>query len=272
MKTRFLQVIIVIALFVSASFNLSASTVATPTQEKIKAVVAEITRNCHNDYEKAKAIYEWFLKNVKYDYELMKRIENDINSAYGEYKNPPKRVREEAERYVKQLNKNFLNLGEVAFEKQMGICSNLAHLYKLMCEEAGLKCKIVIGVAIGENGFSGHAWNIVEIYGNRHIVDVTMGITSEHHEIDELSKLFLQLLGLTGFDMIPENMIRYGYLPFHPEDQCLDKPFTKRQFANGLIELCGEDIPVSEKISFRRTFCKQVNYINSMYRDVSCNW
>ena len=272
MKTRFFQVFIVTALFVSAAFNLSAQTMPDSTRLKIKTVVRNITRNCHTEYEKAEAIYKWFLENMRYDYELMKRIENDITSACGEYKNPPKRVRDEAERYIKQLNKDFLTLGGVAFEKRMGICSNLAHLYKLMCEEAGLKCKIVIGIAIGKDGFSGHAWNIVEFYGEKHPVDVTMGIISEHHEIDELSKLFLQLLGLTGFDMIPENMIRYGYLPFHPEDQCLDKPFTKRQFANGLIELCGGDIPVSEKFSFRRTFCKQVNYINSMYKDVSCNW
>lgn len=272
MKTRILQVIIVTALFVSASFSLSAQPMPDSTHLKIKAVVRSITRNCHTDYEKAKAIYEWFLDNMGYDYELKKRIENDITSAYGEYKNPPKRVRDEAERYVKQLNKDFLTLGGIAFEKRMGICSNLAHLYMLMCEEAGVKCKVVIGIVIGEDGFSGHAWNIVEIYGEKRLVDVTNGIISEHNEIDELSKAFLQLLGLTGFDMIPQNMIFGGYLPSYPEDQCLDKPYTNRQFANEIIELYGEDISVSEKIAFRRTFCKNVNYFNKMYRDVSFNW
>lgn len=78
MKTRFLQVIIVTALFVSAVFNLSATTVASPTQEKIKAVVAEITRDCHNDYEKAKAIYEWIEENISYDYELSESCINEI--------------------------------------------------------------------------------------------------------------------------------------------------------------------------------------------------
>lgn len=271
MKTKFLQVIIVTALFVSAVFNLSAQTMPDSTHLKIKAVVRNITRDCSTDYEKANAIYEWFLENMEYDHELKERIENNITRAFGEYRYPPKRVRKEVECYIKQLNKDFLTMGGIAFEKRMGICSNLAHLYKLMCEEAGLKCKVVTGIAIGNDGFSGHAWNIVEICGEKHPVDVTMGIASEHYEIDELSKYSLQLLGLTGFDMIPQNMILCGYLPFHPEDQCLDKPFTKRQFANEIIELYGEGSSVSEKIAFRRIFYKQVNYVNNMFGDISCN-
>ena len=70
MKTKFLQLIVIVALFMGTMFNLSAQTSTDITQKKIKAVVAETTRDCRTDYEKAKAIYEWIEENISYDYEL----------------------------------------------------------------------------------------------------------------------------------------------------------------------------------------------------------
>ena len=53
------------------------------------------------------------------------------------------------------------------------VCQGYATLFYMMCNEAGIGCRIVSGQANGSNGTEDHAWNVVRLGGKWYNVDVT---------------------------------------------------------------------------------------------------
>lgn len=90
-----------------------------------------------SEYGKALGIYKWITKNCKYGRTEIKGQWEPWNTAYGA-------------KYAK------------------GTCSGMAHLYYMMANAAGLKCRVQV---CGD-----HAWVIVRINGKWYIVDPTFGL------------------------------------------------------------------------------------------------
>ena len=55
------------------------------------------------------------------------------------------------------------------FVKGSAVCEGYTKAFKLLCDLAGIPCRIVYGIADGEN----HSWNYVQLDGNWYLVDVT---------------------------------------------------------------------------------------------------
>lgn len=270
MKTTCLQLIAVIALFMSAMFNLSARPSGDDTQEALKSTVAEITRNCHNDYEKAYAIYQWIIQHVEYDETIITKMEEDIQfkvvfaSLTADREVSKEELRWLYSHYVVETYSDKLNQGVTVFETHKGICSSIAHLYKLMCEEAGLKCKIVIGLSVGRKTCGGHAWNIVLIDGKKHLVDVTQGISALKIFADMGISLTADILEVLGryFDMDPYRMLANGYFPIHAEDQCLPYELSYKDCSR---------IAYTSPIK-RHHLLKSLELSNAYYGDIECDF
>lgn len=63
-----------------------------------------------------------------------------------------------------------------AFLDNKAVCEGIAKAFKLLCNEFGIKCIVVLGKANQEGDFSGndyHAWNLVKIGKESYHVDVT---------------------------------------------------------------------------------------------------
>lgn len=59
-----------------------------------------------------------------------------------------------------------------------GVCQNYAELYKLLCDIAGINCRLEAGKVDGVS----HAWNLVEIDGTWYHVDTTWADTNSDYE------------------------------------------------------------------------------------------
>ena len=68
------QLIAMIALLLSTMFNLSAQTSSVSTWMELKTLVTDLTRDCHNDYEKVESFFNWIGDNISYDYEMAESV------------------------------------------------------------------------------------------------------------------------------------------------------------------------------------------------------
>lgn len=108
-------------------------------------VKAEAFKN--NEFRLEKCLHDSVVKSVAYDYDsLKKRDSYNAHSIVG------------------------------AFLDKRAVCEGIAKAFKLLCNEFGIKCIVVLGQA-NKNGVYGkddyHAWNLVKIGSESYYVDVT---------------------------------------------------------------------------------------------------
>ena len=100
-----------------------------------------------SDYDKVTAIYNFICNRVKYDNAAARSDDSGSYrlswTAYGAYTN------------------------------RQAVCQGYALLFYRMCNQAGIRARIVDGAASGSNGREDHAWNIVRVGGQWYNVDVT---------------------------------------------------------------------------------------------------
>ncbi len=99
-----------------------------------------------SEYDKVKSIYDYITARVSYDY-------NEGNSST--VKSPV----------------SYTAYGALINKKS--VCQGYALLFYRMCNQAGVKCRLVTGRAKGSNGVEQHAWNIVRIGSKYYNVDAT---------------------------------------------------------------------------------------------------
>ncbi len=100
-----------------------------------------------NEFRLEKYLHDSVVKSVAYDYDSLKK--NDCFNAHS-------------------------IVG--AFLDNKAVCEGIAKAFKLLCNEFGIKCIVVLGKANQEGDFSGndyHAWNLVKIGNESYYVDVT---------------------------------------------------------------------------------------------------
>ncbi len=85
--------------------------------------------------KKARLIYDWVSENIEYDYDKAERI---------------------------SISDHGISSGSiVAFDSRKGICFDYSCLYISMCRAAGLKVRLVTGLAYSGTMWGDHAWNQV---------------------------------------------------------------------------------------------------------------
>ena len=126
-------------------------------------LVKSLTRNVKADESKAYVLLTWIVKNIDYDDYKKRQIDKKATSRYSRSEIPEQ--------------------GDI-LKTRLGVCEDIANLYKQMLEEAGMKA-VVINGCIGEvdrngdcvDGSAGHSWNAVWIDDQWEFVDPTFAIT-----------------------------------------------------------------------------------------------
>ncbi|MBO4645733.1 MAG: hypothetical protein J5642_04380 [Bacteroidales bacterium] len=218
-------------------------------QQQMMDLTQELTRHSHTDREKSEAIYSWMVKNVEYDFGLRMKVELYISS-YNLYDGTHGDD-------IRILTRALLAAGPTVFEKRRGICSNIAHLYKQLCNMVGVECKVVIGLSWGEGGLDGHVWNIVRLDGSDHMVDVTGGIANQSDRF---------------FDVHPLSMFLAGYFPIHLEDQCVQPPMTYRQYARWVTKSASHRFSLWKRLRLKHLLIKRMNLYRDFFVNISCSY
>jgi transglutaminase/protease-like cytokinesis protein 3 len=72
MMKRFFSPIVLFFLFcLTGTIQVAAQEVSPEIRQQMKAVVADVTKDCHSDYDKAKNINLWISKEIQYDHEFV---------------------------------------------------------------------------------------------------------------------------------------------------------------------------------------------------------
>ena len=118
---------------------------------ELKSIVNKIKNKADlfkkNEFRLEKCLHDSVVKSVAYDYESLKKTDCfNAHSIVG------------------------------AFIDRKAVCEGIAKAFKLLCNEYGIKCIVVLGKA-NKDGVYGdddyHAWNLVKIADESYYVDVT---------------------------------------------------------------------------------------------------
>ncbi|CAF3037277.1 unnamed protein product [Rotaria sp. Silwood2] len=134
---------------------------------------------------------------------------------------------------VSYFSKNYPDQSvEEVFRTKKAICGGYSNLYKYLCDQLAIPCKVISGYAKGY-GFehdknalyeTNHAWNAVEIEQSWYLIDSTWGsgYLDKH-------KLFKRHLNPYYFLSRPDQMI-YNHLPENEIWQLLQRPISRTQY------------------------------------------
>ena len=119
--------------------------------KELKSIVNKIKKKAdqfkNNEFRLEKCLHDSVVKSVAYDYESLKKSDCfNAHSIVG------------------------------AFIDRKAVCEGIAKAFKLLCNEYGIKCIIVLGKANKDGIFEDddyHAWNLVKIANDSYYVDVT---------------------------------------------------------------------------------------------------
>lgn len=127
--------------------NREITTIINDIHRIVNRVAVKANTMRTNEFRLEKYLHDTLIKSVAYDYDAL--IKTDCYDAYS-------------------------IVG--AFLENKAVCEGIAKSFKLLCNEFGIKCIVVLGKANKEGDFSGddyHAWNIVKVDNESYHVDVT---------------------------------------------------------------------------------------------------
>ncbi len=117
---------------------------------RLQEVMAGLELEDKTEYEKCSAIYDYITSHVVYDTEAYQAHlagdDSDYDMAYTAYS---------------------------ALINGRAVCQGYATLFYAMCRYAGLEVLMVDGIALGQDGWGDHAWNMVRIDGYWYQADPT---------------------------------------------------------------------------------------------------
>ena len=144
-----------------------------------------------SDYEKELAIHDYLVGVVSYDYEGLRDSDNhpEIYNTLG------------------------------ALLKKKAVCAGIASAFKLLCDYCHLKCFVVIGTSVDDDGNMGesHAWNMVKLDGKTYHVDATWDIRKQGdirfcYDYVNLSDTLIKFDHTWDTDIYPKcNHLEYNY-------------------------------------------------------------
>ena len=109
-------------------------------------IVSAVTSSGMTEEQKVRALHDYLVKTVFYDYDGL------VNGTYSyEIFNP-----------------------KGALVNHLAVCQGYAEGFKLLCDKAGITCKVIYGSAYSEiMGRQSHAWNVVKLDDKWYQIDVT---------------------------------------------------------------------------------------------------
>lgn len=127
--------------------NREITTITNDIHRIVNKVAIKANTMRSNEFRLEKYLHDTVVKSVAYDYDALKKTDCfNAHSIVG------------------------------AFLDNKAVCEGIAKAFKLLCNEFGIKCIVVLGKANKEGDFSGddyHAWNLVKIGKESYHVDVT---------------------------------------------------------------------------------------------------
>jgi len=113
--------------------------------EKAKEIVAKVIKPHMSDLEKEIALHDYLILNTEYDYQnyLLNTVSEESHHPYGVLVN------------------------------KVAVCDGFARSMQILLNMVGIESEFVHGDSDNENGWYGHAWNIVNIDGEYFHVDIT---------------------------------------------------------------------------------------------------
>lgn len=131
---------------------------AIKSNDQINETARTIVGNEQDSKKKAFLIYRWISQNMEYDYDKATRISKDSSG---------------------------ISSGSIiAYNTRKGICFDYSCLYISMCQEAGLKVRLISGLGYSGIAWGDHAWNqVYSMEENRWInVDATFGSNGNYFD------------------------------------------------------------------------------------------
>ncbi|MEQ1553680.1 MAG: transglutaminase domain-containing protein, partial [Ferruginibacter sp.] len=185
-----------------------------------------LTTPYNTDILKVRAIFIWITDNIEYDYKMYNEGTQQNFSCTGK--------------------KDVCETAKIAFEndfittvlnKQKGICSGYARLFKKMCEIANIKSETVSGYTkksahqIGISLSVSHDWNAVQIDSSYYFLDATWAagycpINDETGKLKDYTKRYNNYYWLTPFYKLAQN-----HFPTN-EKWIPEKKYNKEWFFN----------------------------------------
>ena len=179
---------------------------ATLSAQSVAALTQQITEGKATDSTKIEAIYEWLTRNVNYDNTRKRQPEGDT-----------------------VLRQEPYNV--VVFKK--AVCMGYAKTFREMCRLSGIEAYVVEGWGKSSSAAlerEGHAWNVVKINNNWHLLDATWDAGNTINS----KKYFL----------MDPSVFCQNHLPRDPMWQLLNAPISINCFTNN--RNCNDDAsPIS---------------------------
>lgn len=133
------------------------------SENDLPQLVKNLTHGLKSDKDKAYVLLTWIVKNIDYDDYKRRQIDKKTSSRYSRAEVP--------------------ETGDI-LKTRLGVCKDIADLYKRMLEEAEMKA-VVINGCTGKidrkgdcaDGSARHSWNAVWIDNQWEFVDPTYAIT-----------------------------------------------------------------------------------------------
>ena len=176
-------------------------------KNNLPKLTSYLTKPAKNDYERVRSFYVWISKNIAYDVQLFRNY------------NPA--------RYKPVLPTEVLKRGK-------SVCQGYAELLQEMCRLANVPCHVVPGYSKGFNYTpqskftnADHAWNVVKIEDQWHLVDVTWGSGGLNEKMKYV-KQFKEEYFLSSPDVFVLN-----HLPLAPMWQLIDCPVPMKAYLGG---------------------------------------
>ncbi len=147
------------------------------TKAGLSKLVRHLTSPYQTDTEKARVILAWIVHNIDYDDFKFRAIEDEVDRT----------KKKDRDLYIPQND---------ILETRMGVCKDIAQLYKKMLEMAGLSAVVIDGNAGHDmtyeqlkRGEKKHSWNAVKIDRKWEYVDPTWAMDGEGTEsLGDISK------------------------------------------------------------------------------------
>lgn len=118
----------------------------------IETLTQYLKKNAKTKTEIVARIYFWMVENIEYDWDAYRNSRNIDVSAIS------------------------------TLENRKSVCAGYANLFKAICDNAKIKCTVIVGYAKATGFYYGekltkpnHAWNAVKLYDKWELIDVTWG-------------------------------------------------------------------------------------------------
>lgn len=185
-----------------------------------KKLAERINTDFSTETDKVRAAFTWIARNINYD---LKAYQDGTNTIAYSYTSEADKLAKEQQFRIKYAEKTM--------RSKKGVCQDYSALFKIVCDEMGVKCIDILGTSKAHPSQIGklpkahdHQWNAVKIGNDWKLIDVTWASGSVDMQTGKFKPEFND-----GYFFIAPELL---FLNHYPDDKRLlmiDK--TPQEFA-----------------------------------------